>query len=63
LANGRLTLSFPTVPGVAYRLQFKQHLTDAQWQDVAPPTNAAGGTLTLQDNLTAPQRFYRLLAE
>ncbi|WCJ60032.1 lamin tail domain-containing protein [Fontisphaera persica] len=63
LANGRLSLTFATVPGVTYRLQYKQQLTDAVWLDVAPPTNAAGATITLQDNLTAPQRFYRLTAE
>jgi hypothetical protein len=63
LANGRLSLTFATVPGVTYRLQYKQQLTDAVWLDVAPPTNAAGATITLQDNLSAPQRFYRLTAE
>jgi hypothetical protein len=57
------TISWPTRPGETYHVQFKNTLTDPNWQEV-------GGVITVTENwarLTDPapsaaQRFYRVVA-
>jgi hypothetical protein len=66
VAAGVVSLNFPTVAGYQYRVDYKNALTDAAWQVVAPGfvTSTNGANLTVTDS-TAPaqgSRFYRLEA-
>jgi Tol biopolymer transport system component len=56
-------LAWPALPGKAYRVQFKNSLTDPQWQDVNGNVTVVGGTGYLKDLApAATQRFYRITA-
>jgi hypothetical protein len=60
LNGSQIGLVFDTVPGKTYKVQFKNSLNDATWQDLTPPQTAAGTTLTATDSVNnSPQRFYR----
>jgi len=66
VAGGVVSLTFPTVAGYQYRVDYKNALTDATWQVVAPGwvTSTNGANLTVTDG-TAPaqgSRFYRVEA-
>ncbi|MDE3067373.1 MAG: hypothetical protein KGJ60_07450 [Verrucomicrobiota bacterium] len=55
------TISFPTVVGQTYTLEFRNALTDASWTPLVPPTNGNGSLMTLQDlSATGAARFYHL---
>jgi hypothetical protein len=56
-------LSWPVVPGKTYRVQFKQNLDDAAWQDLTGQISIMGGRGYLKDAVPATtQRFYRIVA-
>jgi hypothetical protein len=60
-ANG-VSLSLPSVPGVSYRLEYKDSLTDVNWTPVLPPVLGTGAVIVLSDT-TKPSlssRFYRV---
>jgi alpha-L-rhamnosidase len=61
-AGGQVQLQFNTLPGQSYQLQFKINLTDANWTALGGVISGAGSTITVFDNISASQRFYRLLA-
>jgi YVTN family beta-propeller protein len=57
-------LAWPAVPGVTYRLQYKDALTDPTWRDV-PGDLLASNTLAIKTDSISPTngaRFYRLIA-
>jgi hypothetical protein len=57
-------ISWPVVPGVSYRAQFKNSLSDAAWQDLSAPISIVGGSAVLHDVSPASgQRFYRIIAK
>jgi hypothetical protein len=61
--NGMVSLSFPTIPGKTYRVEFKNHLNDISWTALPQGNNqVAGGTsLIINDDIgQSPQRFYRI---
>ena len=61
VANGTLTLTWWSLAGRTYRLQFKADLGASVWQDIAPDISATGPTTTTTFSITnAPQGFYRL---
>jgi hypothetical protein len=61
LANGIATITWTSVSGQAYRLQYKASLSDANWIDVAPDVTATGVTTTLTNAVgNSVQRFYRV---
>ncbi len=60
--TGRIDLSFPTVPGTTYQVQFSEDLT-AAWQDLQSMTADVGqfaAVMSDSDAGTRPQRFYRV---
>lgn len=60
-APGGVLLQWPSLPGAAYRVQFKADLAAPQWSPLAT-TNATGSTTTLLDPGAAQaQRFYRVV--
>jgi len=55
------TISFTTVSGQTYTLQFKNTLTDTTWTDILPPVTGTGSVMTQTDTTaTVPTRFYRV---
>jgi hypothetical protein len=61
VANGTLTLTWESLAGKTYRLQFKADLGAAGWQDIPPGITATGPTTTAAFGITnSPQGFYRL---
>jgi hypothetical protein len=61
--NGQLQISFTTLPGQNYQLQFKDSLTETSWTWLGGSIPGSGSPLTVSDDMSGhPQRFYRLLA-
>ena len=61
--SGRAAISFPTSPGVRYRLQYKDSITDTNWVD-GPMIIGDGNNQTIHDHNPAEAgRFYRLRME
>jgi hypothetical protein len=57
------TLTWPTAPGVGYQVQFKNNLTDPEWQNLPQPATVIGSQGSVSDPSTnAPQRFYRIIS-
>jgi hypothetical protein len=58
------TISWPAVPGQTYRVQYKDSLGDATWQDVTGTVTTVGSAGFLTDLAPAAgQRFYRVVVE
>jgi T5SS/PEP-CTERM-associated repeat protein len=62
-ASGVAQISFPSLSGLVYVLEYKDHLDDANWTLVSS-TPGTGGLLTVSDlSATVPTRFYRVRVE
>ena len=57
-------LGWSAIPGLTYRLQFKNDLSDPQWLDVAGDVLATNTLAVKLDagSLTNATRFYRIIA-
>jgi len=62
IRNGNTNLlSFTSVTGTTYTLQYKDTLNDPAWTSLAPSTNGTGSQIILQDAVAnGATRFYRL---
>ncbi len=60
VANGKFNFSWNTITNGAYRVQWKQQLTDATWTDLTSIT-AASNSASFTENLTQMQKFYRIV--
>jgi hypothetical protein len=58
---GHFLLTWSAIPGVTYRVQFKNQLEDAAWTNLPPDVTASGPTASKADPLGPTQRFYRVL--
>jgi hypothetical protein len=59
---GNVSLSFSTLPGQTYQVEYKDNLDDPVWTPLGSPVSGNGGTLQVNDDMTGqPQRFYRLV--
>jgi len=56
------TITFPTVVGRTYQVQFKDYLTADAWQPLGSPTSGTGDAHVISDSEPSPagRRFYRL---
>jgi autotransporter-associated beta strand protein len=54
-----VTLSWTSIAGQSYRVQYKDNIDDASWTDLAPDVTASGSTASTTDTTTS-QRFYRV---
>ncbi|PWU21265.1 MAG: hypothetical protein C5B50_02150 [Verrucomicrobia bacterium] len=55
------SVSFPSVGGLVYTLEYENVLTGAVWAPIPPATTGSDGIIVLQDtNATNSSRFYRL---
>jgi hypothetical protein len=60
-SNGKLTVTWSTIPGQTYQMVHKSNLDDSNWLPVGSPQTATSDTLTLE--ITLPDQtsgFYRL---
>ena len=64
VAGANVALTWPTVPGTAYQVQYNTNLATANWYMLSNVV-AQGLSLSVTDNPPAgsPQRFYRLLVQ
>jgi lysophospholipase L1-like esterase len=61
VSNAVISLTWNSLAGQKYRLQYKQDLSDPVWQDIPPDVIATGNTLTATNALGgSPQGFYRV---
>jgi hypothetical protein len=60
---GSFQVSFPTVSGHNYTVQYKTNLTDAVWQTLGGVIAGDGSTQTVTDSPTQSQMFYRLMVQ
>jgi Bacterial Ig domain/Cadherin-like domain len=61
LTNGVTTLTWSTVAGHTYRVQYKTNLSSASWSDVTPDIIANASTASTTDIVgVTTQRFYRI---
>ena len=61
VTSTNVSLSFTSVAGLNYTLEYKNTLLDASWTPILPAVPGTGGILTLLDNSPAiPSRFYRI---
>lgn len=56
---GVTSISFPSMSGHAYTVQYKNNLTDSTWQTLTS-TGGTGATVSVTDNASVANRFYRL---
>ena len=62
-SGGTVTITFPTITGKNYKVQFTGDLSAPAWTDLGPSfTAGAVGTATINDDVGVhPQRFYRIV--
>jgi uncharacterized repeat protein (TIGR01451 family) len=64
VTRANVSVSFPSVLGLNYTLEYKNLLTDPSWTILSPSTPGTGGLLTLHDTNALPVlRFYRILCD
>ena len=61
IVGSDFVLTWSAIPGVKYRVQFKNSLDEVSWTDLIPEVTAAGLTASFSDPVGAGQRFYRVL--
>ena len=62
--SGRqVTLTWTTLAGQTYQLQYSTNLLKTNWINLGAATNAAGAAISATDTVTNRQRFYRVLLE
>ena len=61
VTNNTVKITWSSVAGHIYRLQFKNNLNDTSWTDVLPEVTASGSTATTTDSSgVVARRFYRI---
>jgi hypothetical protein len=60
-SNGTVTLTWNSLIGKIYRLQYKDHLADTNWQDLTPDITATGPNTMGTNVVGTPPRFYRVV--
>ena len=60
-SKGTVNLTWTTVPGMAYQVQYKTDLTSATWLNLGGSTNATTGTTSVSVTISpGSARFYRV---
>jgi hypothetical protein len=61
-ANGAVTLTWSTISGMTYRVEYNPNFSTATWSGLPPDVMATGSTASKADNPgSAIQRFYRVV--
>ncbi len=58
---GGIMLTWSTVPGVSYQLQYNADLTETNWINLGSATTASNSITSATDAFTNSQRFYRVM--
>lgn len=58
-----LLITWPAQPGKAYRVQFKDNLSDPNWQDLPSGATILGNQGRLHQPASGANRFYRIIAD
>jgi uncharacterized repeat protein (TIGR01451 family) len=62
LSNGALVITWSSIPGQTYRVQYSTNLSDGAWQDLSPDITAGDVTASQSDSTSSgEQRFYRVM--
>jgi len=59
--HSNVTLTWQSVPGWDYRVQFRTNIMQAGWSDVAGDVNATGVTASKVTSMSEDARFYRVM--
>lgn len=64
VATNGITIGWSAIPGLTYRLQYKNNLADAAWTDLPGDITATNGLVLKTDSTTSTNatRFYRIIA-
>ena len=58
------SITFTTVSGLTYTVQYENHLDDSVWTPILPSVSGTGSPMTVNDTVaTAGTRFYRVRVE
>jgi hypothetical protein len=61
VSGNQFTLTWPTIVGQNYQVEYKDSLDDPAWTPLGAPVAGTGNPLTVNDNINnATNRFYRL---
>jgi hypothetical protein len=64
VSGNALTLTWPTVLGQTYQLEYKDSLADPTWTPLGSPVSGTGNPVTVTNDPTAStNRFFRLVAQ
>ena len=59
--GNQVVITFNTVPGLTYRVEYKNRLNAATWTQLTPAQVATGTSLSVYDPFSGrKQRFYRV---
>jgi hypothetical protein len=61
MADGGMTFSWTTTPGVTYQPQYTSNLLTGTWNNLGSATKATSTTMSYSDESQTTQRFYRVL--
>jgi rhamnogalacturonyl hydrolase YesR len=62
VSGNQFTLTWPTIAGQNYQVEYKDNLDDPAWTPLGAPVAGTGYLLNIDDNNdNAPHRFYRLM--
>jgi hypothetical protein len=61
--TGQITIAWPSMPGRSYRVQYKDDLSQTNWNDLGSGTMVVGSSAACSDTWagTSHQRFYRVM--
>ena len=60
-ANGSVNITWRTMTGLAYQIQYKTNLASTNWSNLGGLTTATGGTMSASDSISPGSgRFYRI---
>jgi len=60
LSGGNIVLSFPTESGFSYQAQYKENLSDSNWNNLGSSVVGDGTSKSVNDSAAGAKRFYRL---
>ncbi|MCP5524934.1 MAG: S8 family serine peptidase [Verrucomicrobiales bacterium] len=63
LPDGRKRIRWASIPGRTYQVQFKDRLSDTEWQDLDDETPAAGESAFADDAALSGERYYRVMLQ
>jgi hypothetical protein len=59
-SGGNIVISFPTLNGVNYQVEYKNNLTDPNWSPLGSPVAGNGAVQSVSDSTSGTRRFYRV---